>query len=87
MLGELAVFDADDVSGNPSRGAAVAGEATVGGDEIALGHYQLGFRSAALPAPSDQVEQAPAASPDMSAVLNVASGPEPLGGGIVVLIE
>ena len=32
MLGELAVLDADDVSGNSGRGAAVAGEATVGDD-------------------------------------------------------
>src|ERR1700733_570732 len=30
VLGELAVLDADDVSGNPGRGAAVAREATVG---------------------------------------------------------
>jgi transposase, IS6 family len=43
VLGELAVLDADDVSGNPGRGAAVAGEATVGDDEIALGHDQLVF--------------------------------------------
>ena len=41
VLGELAVLDADDVSGNQGRGAAVAGEATVGDDEIALGHDQL----------------------------------------------
>jgi hypothetical protein len=27
VLGELAVLDADDVSDNPGRGAAVAGEA------------------------------------------------------------
>ena len=43
VLGGLAVLDADDVSGNPGRGAAVAGEATVGDDEIALGHDQLVF--------------------------------------------
>jgi hypothetical protein len=87
VLGELAVLDADDVSGNPGRGAAVAGEATVGDDEIALGHDQLVFVAQRCRRRSDQVEQALAAWPDMSAVLNVARGPEPLGGGIVALIE
>jgi hypothetical protein len=86
VLGEPAVLDADDVSGNPGRGAAVAGEATVGDDEIALGHDQLVFVAQRCRRRSDQVEQALAAWPDMSAVLNVARGPEPLGGGIVALI-
>jgi hypothetical protein len=59
----------------------------VGDDEIALGHDQLVFVAQRCRRRSDQVEQALAAWPDMSAVLNVARGPEPLGGGIVALIE
>src|ERR1700733_9517854 len=87
VLGELAVLDADDVSGNPGCGAAVAGEATMGDDEIAVGQDQLVFVAQRCRRRSDQGEQALAAWPDVSAVLNVARGPEPFGGGIVALIE
>jgi hypothetical protein len=59
----------------------------VGDDEIALGHDQLVFVAQRRRGRSDQVEQALAAWPDMSAVLNVVRGPEPLGAGIVALIE
>ena len=83
VLGELAVLDADDVSGDPRRQAAVAGEATVSDDEIALGYDQLVFVAQRRRRRSDQVEQALAAWRDMGAVLDVACGPEPLGGGVV----
>ena len=51
MLGELAVLDADDVSGNPGRGAPLPEKRPWAMDEIGLGHDQLVFVAQRLPAP------------------------------------
>ena len=37
MLGEFAVLDANDISGDPGRGAASARKAAMNDDEIAFG--------------------------------------------------
>jgi hypothetical protein len=49
MLGELAVFQADDVGGNPGGRAAVARETAVGDDVVAFGHDQLLIVAQRLP--------------------------------------
>ena len=49
MLGELAVFEADDVGGDPGGRTPDAGETAVGDDVVAFGDDQYGSRSAASP--------------------------------------
>ena len=41
VLGELAVLDADDVGGDPGRGAPIAGEPAMRDHVVALGHDEL----------------------------------------------
>src|SRR5580693_8243868 len=85
--GELAVFETDDVGGDPGGRAAVARETTVGDDVVALGHDEVVLVAQRLRSRADEVEQSRAAWRDMGAVLDVAIGPEPLGGGVVALVE
>jgi hypothetical protein len=55
VLGELAVFDADDVGGDPGGGAAVAREAAVGDDVVTLGKDQLVFMAQRLGQRADEI--------------------------------
>jgi hypothetical protein len=87
VLGELAVLDADDVGGDPGCRAAVAGEAAMGDDVVAFGRNQLVLVAQRLWDCADEVEQPLTAWRDVGAVLNLAIGPEPFGGGVVALVE
>ncbi len=80
MLGELAVFEADDVGRDPGGRASVARETAMGDDVVAFGHDQVVLIAQRLRLRADEVEQSRAAWGDMGAVLNVAIGPEPLSG-------
>lgn len=87
MLGELAVLNAQDVGSDPGRRAAHTGEAAMRDDVVAFGHDQLVFVAQRSRNRADQVEQPVAAWRDVGAMLNVAIGPEPFGGGVVALVE
>ena len=87
MLGELAVFEADDVGGDPGGRTAVARETAVGDDVVTFGHDQLVLVAQRLRQRADELEQSGTAWRDMGAVLDVVIGPEPLGGGVVALVE
>src|ERR1700730_8940578 len=87
MFGELAVLEADDIGGDRGGGTAVAGEATVRDDIVALGHDQLVLIAQRRGQRLDQGKQALAARCDVSAVLDVAVGPEPFGGRVVALVK
>src|ERR1700730_143643 len=87
VFGELAVLETDDIGGNPDRGTAVAGEAPMRDDVVALRHNQLVLVAERLGRRPDEVEQALSAGGDMSAVLDVAVGPELFGGRVVALVE
>jgi hypothetical protein len=87
VLGELAVFEADDVGGDPGCRAAVARETAVGDDVVTFGYDQLVFVAQRLRQRADEVEQPRTAWRDMGAVLDVVIGPEPLGGGVVAFVE
>ena len=87
MFRELAVLETNDIGGDPCGGTAVAGEAPMRDDIVAFGHYQLVLVAERLGRLADEVEQALAAGGDMSAVLDVAVGPEPFRGCVVALIE
>ena len=71
MLRKLAVFDADDVGGDPGRRAAVAGETAVGDDVVTFGHDQLVLVAQRLRQRADEVEQSRTAWRDMGTVLDV----------------
>ena len=83
MFGELAVLEANDIGGNPGGGTAIAGEAPMRDDIVALGHDQLVLVAQRLWRRPDEVEQPLAAGRDVRAVLDVPVGPEPFGGGVV----
>jgi hypothetical protein len=87
VLGELAVFDTDDVGSDPGSRPAHAGEAAVGDDEVAFGYNQLILVAQRLRCLADEVEQSCAAWRDMGAVLDVAIRPEPFGIGVIALVE
>src|ERR1700761_500679 len=75
VLGELAVFDAQHVGGDPCGRSAVAGEAAVHDHVVAFGQDQAVLVAQAVGNGADQVEQAIATRLDMRAVLDVAGGP------------
>jgi hypothetical protein len=59
----------------------------MGDDVVTFGHDQLVLVAQRLRHRADEVEQSLTAWRDMGAVLDVAIGPEPLGGGVVALVE
>ena len=59
MLGELAVFETDDVGGDPGGRAAVARETAVGDDVVAFGDDQLVPVAQRRRSRADEVEQSP----------------------------
>jgi hypothetical protein len=75
VLGELAVFEADDVDGDPGGRAPDARETAVGDDVVAFGDDQLVLVAQRRRSRADEVEQSPAAGRDMGAVLDVAIRP------------
>jgi hypothetical protein len=83
MLGELAVFHAYDVGGNPRGGTAMAGEPAMRDYVIALGNDELVFVFQRVGQRVDQVEKPASAGCDVGAVLDVAIRPELLGGVVV----
>src|SRR6478672_604198 len=87
VLGEFAVFHADNVGGDPGRGPAVTGEAPMGDDVITFREDEVIFIFQPIRQSADQVEQAVAAGRDVGAMLDVAIGPETLSGGIIPLVE
>src|ERR1700686_2633358 len=87
MFGELAVLETDDIGSDPGGGTAVAGEAPMRNDIVALGHDQLVLVAERLGGGSDEVEQALAAGGDVVAVLDVAVGPESFGGRVIAFVE
>jgi hypothetical protein len=87
MCCELAVHEADDIGGDPGGGTAVAGEATVRDDIVALGHDQLVLIAQRLRQRPDQVKQTLAAWCDVGAMLDVAVGPKSFGAHEVALVE
>jgi hypothetical protein len=87
MLGELAVFDADDVGGDPGGGPPIAGEPAMRDHVVALGDDELVLVFQRVWRRADQVEQAVAAGRDVGAVLDIAIRPETLGGDVVALVK
>src|ERR1700730_13860142 len=87
MFGELAVLETHDIGGNPGGGPAISGESSVRNDVVPLGHDQLILVTQRAGQRPDKVEQAVAAGRNVSAVLDVAVGPEPFGGSVVALVE
>jgi hypothetical protein len=76
---ELAVFEADDVGGDPGSRAANSGETSVRDDVVALGED---YRAV-----SGRARTALAAGPDMGAVLNISIGPVAFRTGIIAPVE
>src|SRR6266702_2135245 len=87
VLGKLAVLHADDVGGDPGRWATVSGEAPMRDHIVAFREDKMIFVFQGVGQCADQVEQTVTAGRDVRAVLNVAIGPEALGGGVVPLVE
>jgi hypothetical protein len=87
MLGELAIFDAHDVGGDPGGGTAIAGEPAMRDHVVALGDNELVFVFQRVGQRADQVEKPVSAGRDVGAVLDVAVRPETLGGVAVALVE
>jgi hypothetical protein len=87
MFCQLAVLEPYDIGGDPGGGTAVAGEATVRDDLVALVHDQLVLIAQCLGQRPDQVKQALAPWCDVGAVLDVAFGPKPFSGRLVALVE
>jgi hypothetical protein len=87
MLGELAVFEADDVSGDPGRLSSVPGEAAICDDIIALSENELVFIAQRVRKRVNQVEQPVASGLDMGTVLNISVGPVAFGNSVVTPIE
>src|ERR1700730_1421787 len=87
MFCELAVLEAYDIGGDPGSGTAVAREATVRDDIVALAHDRLVLIAQRRGQRPDQIKQALAAWCDVGAVLDVAVGPKPSGGRVVALVE
>ena len=87
MFGELAVFEADDVGGDPGRLPPAPGKTTVRDDVIAFGENELVFVAQRVGQRADEVEQAIAARLDMGAVLNIPIGPVAFGTGIIAPVE
>src|SRR5271156_4973773 len=87
VLCELAVFDADDIGGDPGGGASMAREPAMRDDVFALGDDELVLVFQYVGCHADQIEQAIAPGCDMRAVLDVAIRPVALGGGVVSLVE
>jgi hypothetical protein len=59
----------------------------VSDDVVTFSHDQLVVVAQRLRQRADEVEQSRPARRDMGAVLDVVIGPEPLGGGVVALVE
>src|SRR5579864_6644103 len=72
VLGELAVFEANDVGCNPRCGPADPTEAAMRDDIITVGHYQMVLVARGVRQRANQVEQAVASRRNMGAMLNVA---------------
>ena len=87
VLGELAVFEAHDVSSDPRSRASMAGEASVANNVVPLGEDQVIFVAQRLGQAPNKAEQTIAARRDVSTVLNVTFGPESLRGSIVAFVE
>ncbi len=71
MLGELAVFEADDAGRDPGNLPSAPGATTVRDDVIALGENELIFIAQRVGYRADEVEKPVAAGLDMSAVLDI----------------
>jgi hypothetical protein len=69
VLSQLAVFEADDVGGDPGGRAADTRETAVGRDVVAFAEDQLVLVAQRRRSRADEVEQSPAAGRDMGAVL------------------
>ena len=65
MLGELAVFETDDIGGDPGDRAAVARETAVGDDVVTFGDDQLILIAQRLRQRADEVEQSRSAWRDV----------------------
>ena len=87
MLGELAVFEAYDVGGDPCRRAAVPRKAAVGDDVVSFAEDDVIFVTQRVGKAANEVEQAIAARRNMGAVLDVAVRPVAFGGSVVPLVE
>jgi len=72
VLGEFAVFHADNVGGDPGRGPAVTGEAPMRDDVITFRQDEMIFVLQAVRQRTDQVEQTVATGCDVRAMLDVA---------------
>src|ERR1700730_5740226 len=87
MFGELAVLETHDIGGNPGGGPPISGEASVRNDVVPLGNDHLVLVTQRAGQRPDEVEQAVTTRRNVSAVLDVAVGPEPFGGCIVAPVE
>ena len=87
MFGELAVFEAHDIGGDPCRRTAVARKAAMGDHVVPFGEDHLIFVAQRVGQAANKIEQAIAARRDMGAVLDVAVRPEALRGSVVALVE
>jgi hypothetical protein len=87
VLGELAVFDADDLGGDPDGWTTNVREAAVSDDEVTLGKDQLILIAQRLRQRANEIKRARAPGRDMGAALDKGIGPEPLGPCTVGLVE
>src|ERR1700760_4014374 len=87
MLGEVGVLEAPHTGGDPGSGPPMAGKASVRNDIVSLRNDELVLVAKRVGERSDEVEQPVATRRNVSAVLNVAVGPEPFRGRIVALVE
>ena len=87
MLGELAVFEADYIRGNPRRGTAVARKAPMCDQVVPFGEDYMIFVAECVGKTANKIEQAIAPRRNTRAVLDVPVRPEALRAGIIPLVE
>jgi hypothetical protein len=83
VLGELAVFHAHDIGGDPRSRAPLAREAPVRDNVVAFGEDHVIFVAEGIGKGANELEQAVAGRRNVRAVLNVCRRPELLCSNIV----
>src|SRR5258707_627195 len=87
MLDQNAIPDANDVRRDPVHGLAEARKAPMHDDEIPFSHYRSGLIFESWRKALDEIKQALTTGSNVRAVLDVVRCPNPLGSGVVPLVQ